>query len=87
MNTPPVLVLANPAAVASGGGIGYAAVLYESERTTAVAVADGALSLTDVDSAVLPRATVSLYDTLDGSAEARGAERAAACMQATGLFH
>ena len=82
VNTPPVLVLASPATVASGGGVGYGAVLLERERTTPVALADAALSLRDPDSAALPRAVVVLSGALDGDAETLEADVAGTSVRA-----
>lgn len=74
VNAAPVLILCDPAAYASGLRPNYTAVLYESERTTPVAVASPSMVLTDVDNVIMPKAILTLNDALDGDVEVRGTE-------------
>jgi hypothetical protein len=75
VNAPPVLILADPASYASGLGPNFTAVLYESERTTPVALAAPSMVLTDVDNVIMPKAVLTLTGALDGNVEVRQAFR------------
>lgn len=72
VNQAPVLILSDPAAYASGSGPNYTALLYETERTTPVALASPSLVLSDVDNVNMNKALLTLTGTLDGPVEVRG---------------
>ena len=61
-----MLILGGTTGAANGS---FAAVLLGGERTTPVAIADPRLILTDVDNELLPSATITIFNRLDGIAE------------------